>query len=501
MNKFLLVVLLVVVVLTAAALGALVWWTQDANRFKPAIEALIERETDRAVTIHGDLDWQLWPPISVVARGIESTSSKQIAIDVLTLSFNPFSLFQSPTGWTVRSLAATDLVIIDADYTLDAEYFEIEDFSLGEPAPIHVDMVLTRPDSIHLAVLMTGFVTVSPERDVWHLTTTELVVNGQSGTCDLTLGESSTTPPAQTTNDGLLPVHDLLERTVNGHCQAPSVHAGSANFGQTRIDLDNADGQLAMTARVRGFFGGTASVTANISLTDAPVTWQIEPDLQNVDSQQLLAWLEQNLDWAAPIAVSGGVSLRGNTREALLDSANGEMFFDGAKGTINIAKIKQPLLDLALVVGGGDTIAQWPDTWQYQRFTGNWDADGAEHRFGFAIDNLSLKGSGTHDWRKDKLDIQATIIVGDDPTFSSFDINPLLVDLPVPIRCRGSLQDPTCRLDEAGARNLAAQILRGDTTEPIREKLEEKIDDAVPEEYRDAARALLDALGRALEKD
>jgi hypothetical protein len=69
----------------------------------------------------------------------------------------------------------------------------------------------------------------------------------------------------------------------------------------------------------------------------------------------------------------------------------------------------------------------------------------------------------------------------------------------LPIRCRGSLDAPKCSADEAGTRKLLTQALSGSNPE-MKEKLDQAIDEKVPEQYRDAARSLLEMLNKGGEK-
>ncbi|MCH8141233.1 MAG: AsmA family protein, partial [Proteobacteria bacterium] len=59
MQKFFLALL----ALLAITGGAIFYFTQDANRFKPELEALIAEQTGVPVQIEGDLAWRLWPPL------------------------------------------------------------------------------------------------------------------------------------------------------------------------------------------------------------------------------------------------------------------------------------------------------------------------------------------------------------------------------------------------------------------------------------------------------
>ena len=92
------------------------------------------------------------------------------------------------------------------------------------------------------------------------------------------------------------------------------------------------------------------------------------------------------------------------------------------------------------------------------------------------------------------------IVFEDNPGMHSFDVNPLLIGIPIPLNCKGTLESPTCRVDTDAARRIVATVLADEQGSELRAKIEEKIDEDVPEEYRDAARNLLDIFGRSLKE-
>jgi hypothetical protein len=57
------------------------------------------------------------------------------------------------------------------------------------------------------------------------------------------------------------------------------------------------------------------------------------------------------------------------------------------------------------------------------------------------------------------------------------------------------LDDPTCGIDSGASKRLVATVLRDTVDQEVRTELDARIEEDVPEEYRDAARSLLDLLG------
>jgi hypothetical protein len=99
------------------------------------------------------------------------------------------------------------------------------------------------------------------------------------------------------------------------------------------------------------------------------------------------------------------------------------------------------------------------------------------------------------------MNIRAELTFKTLPEGRMFEVNPLMMDLPIPVRCRGALENPKCRVDDKAAQRLLATVLTSEEGSAMREKLDQKIEEEVPEEYRDSARSLLDLLGGALQRN
>jgi hypothetical protein len=212
-----------------------------------------------------------------------------------------------------------------------------------------------------------------------------------------------------------------------------------------------------------------------------------------------MEWLDQRLQWVAPLAYAGTLELEGNTTDELVASLSGETSFDAGKGAISIGMIKQPLLAIATLLQEPEKISSWPDVWNYERLVGNWRVDKQHHIVELALDNLTVVADGDYDAATDDLDMLAELTFKTLPEGTMFEVNPLLMDLPIPVRCRGALESPNCRVDEKAAQRLVASMLTSREGSAMREKLNQKIEEKVPEEYRDAARSILDLLGDVLE--
>jgi len=293
----------------------------------------------------------------------------------------------------------------------------------------------------------------------------------------------------------LLPLELIRATDWNGKMSIGQLVYEGAQFDDARIDTRNVAAEVDSTVDLPRFFGGTATGRLTVDATGAIPQWNVAPKLDHVDSQAFLAWLGNKYDWVARFLAAGEFNMRGNTRHELIGSLDGHASFDGGQGVINIEEIKKAAQGIADVAGGSKLVNAWPERLKYQRFVGTWDVKGANQSFDVALDNLALKGNGRIDMLADDLDVRATVTVESEPKYQSFKVGSSLMGLPLPIHCKGSLASPKCGADEERTRQLVAQALSGENPE-MKKRLDKAIDEKVPEQYRDAAKSLLEMLNK-----
>lgn len=302
-----------------------------------------------------------------------------------------------------------------------------------------------------------------------------------------------------TLDEPVLPLEFIRTNDWNGKLAVNQLLYKGATFKNARIVSTNSAGDVDATIDLPDFFGGSALANVKVDARSETPQWQVAPKLTNVNSTALLAWLDKPYDWVALFLAGAELTLQGNTTRELTRSLSGHTTFDGGQGTLDIAEIKRQALAISSFAGGTELVNAWPERLKYQRFTGTWDAKGAKQDLNVALDNLTLHANGTLDALADDMDMTVTITVTDDPKYNSFKVSPLLTGLPLPVRCRGSIDEPKCGADEAGTRKLVAQALSGSNPE-MKAKLDQAIDEKVPEQYRDAARSLLEMLNKGAQQ-
>src|SRR5262245_29043882 len=265
-------------------------------------------------------------------------------------------------------------------------------------------------------------------------------------------------------------------------------------FPNASIQTSKSGGVIRADVSLPSFFGGHADAKVNIDGRGAEPQWTVSPKLVDVQSEALLKFLDQRLDWVALLLAGSDLTMHGNTPRQLIGTLKGKTTFDGGKGKLNIAALKQQVQSIAILAGKDDRVAKWPDVLDYQKFTGTWDVDGSKHDLALDLDNLSMVARGSYDPLAQDMDMRVAVTVKSNVEPKPFQIDPLFMDVALPLRCRGSTEEPQCTADQEGVKKLIASALSGQGNPEMQRKLDKAIEERVPEQYRDAARDLLKGL-------
>lgn len=493
---------------------AILWLLKDPNAYKDQIETLIQENAGIEIDIEGDLSWRLWPPVVLQAADLtfeDEETKYQLAR--LSVNANAMALLSSEPDLQIESLQLTDLTMSDKRFDSVTKVVDLTltDFAIGKPSPLHVEAI-SAPDSAEPTPFeMDAMITFRQEEDELDVTDARFTTAGISGVCDAKvthLTRSPTSDHAETADD-LLPLDTFRSKNWDANCTVPSMESAGLVLNNITIAAKNEGGLSNINVNVPEFFNGTAAVDVDINASRHSPRWKVKPDVQGADTQAVMAWMEQELSWAAPLLFNGEFTMIGNTTNDLISSVSGNANFDGGTGKIDISIIKQSastLADLASVAGADvlpelqeaiAKVAAWPEELDYSKLAGDWKVNGNQQNFDFALDNLSITATGTADAITDKLDMRAELTFNDDPDLHSFDMPKALQGIPIPVRCVGTMTEPDCGLDRTATQKLVTSVLRGQAGS----RLQEVIADKVPDEYKEVANDLLKGLFGGKKKD
>ncbi|NKC00671.1 MAG: hypothetical protein GKR90_19560 [Pseudomonadales bacterium] len=496
------------VAIVLATFVAAYFYLQNTDRLKPDVEALIADQTGVDVKIHGDLRWQLFPPLTLQIEDLEVTDAgRHTRAAALDLKLDLSAMWQDVNKWKVSALQLTNTSITEDGNVTKITQLVLTDFTPGEPASLSIEgNHLTAGEEIPIAGTLVGTITYQPatemSREAIKLTDTTITSDQLTAVCDIDALDNGSSPPeAGVSDEALLPVATLRGLDVIADCVMTELTVGTETFTGGDLKITNLTDNLNVFAEIKDFLGGSVITEIDVDLAAQPIRWRILPEVDGVDSKRLIDWTNRSVHWVAPLGLTGEITMQGNTEAELMNSISSDQVFDGGQGELDVSALKQQMAHLAAITRSSDSFAKWPDTWVYETFIGKLETRGQNQVLNIQLDNLFIDGEGIYDYTTDKINMLANVTFREAPEGSPYVVNPILQDTPLPMRCSGASQDIKCKLDNDATKTLIASALKSDSDTGLRRKLEKKIDEKVPEEYRDTARSLLDAIGRALDRD
>ena len=494
---------------------ALLWFLKDPNEYKDQIETLIQENAGIDIEIKGDLSWRLWPPIVLQAADLTFEDEEtRYDLERLSVNANAMALLSSTPDLQIESLQLSNLTMSDKRFESVTKVVDLTltEFALNKPSPMHVEAISGFGSDAPTPFEMDALITYRKDDDAVDVADAKFETAGITGVCDATVTSLSRSPTSNhaETKDDLLPLDTFRAQDWDATCTIPTMDAGGLQLANVGIKAVNKGGLSNINVNVPEFFDGTATVDVDINASRHSPRWKVKPDVSGADTQAVMAWLEQNLKWAAPLLFNGEFTMIGNTPNDLIGSVSGRAKFDGGTGKIDISAIKssaETLANLAATAGANvlpelqeaiGKVAAWPAELDYSKLAGNWKINGSQQTFDFALDNLAIEASGIADALTDKLDMSAELTFLSDPDLHSFDMPAALQGVPIPVRCVGTMAEPDCGLDRNATQKIVAGVLRGSAGS----KIQDAIADKVPEKYQDAANDLLKGLfGSGKKKD
>ena len=491
-------ILVVLLIVLFIAGGGVLWLLKDPNRFKPQLEALAQEATGYELSLDGDLSWQLWPPVVLKGETIRfSDESTDYELRAFGVRANLLPLLRGGE-LEVTQLRVDDLLMVDREFgdRTRVDSLRIEQYQAGVAGPLVAAITLESDDAPPVKLNVEGPFTYFPDEDRLTLAPMQFTYDGIDGSCDVAASQLSREPMlvSKPTADDLLPLDTVRAMDWQVACTVPEFASGDQRLRNIKLESRNTAARMANKVVLPDALGGSVTTTVDIDARQRPPLWNIKSDATEIQSQALMDLLAPSLRWVAPLLAGGQFKLQGNTIAALAESADGQVSFESNAGQIDIGALKDTVLGLARLAGKGEQVERWARDLQYTKLTGDWKVQGKQQDIRVAIDNLALAAKGSIDALSGAMDLRGTVTVEEDATLDILKVSDELYGLPIPLRCSGSLEEPSCGLDTEAAQGALADYAAGRARGEVSERINEALEEKVPEEYRDAAKGLLKGL-------
>ena len=479
--------------------GVILWLLQDPNRYKPELESLIADAMGIDLRIDGDLSWQLWPPVTLRAADLSFADEEtNYQLGALAVQADLRSLLTGDRELKLQNIRVSDLVITDKELgdITRVHRLQLDNFAVGKPSPLSVQATLESPDDPAVEVALQAQLTYNQKADSGALQDMSFDYDGIKGTCDVALSHLGREPPRKDkrSKEDVLPLTTFNSMDWVADCSLPEYALQGTAIHDITVHSENKAAHSRNIIKVLDLFGGSLQLTAEIDAVRKHPAWKIETDARDLDSQQVASLISPRLKWAAPLLVSGVFTMTGNTPQAMVNSMAGTSRVDAGQGDIDISMLKKAMMDIAMLAGKSEQIANWPEQLHYTTFAGDWTIEGTQQNLALVLDNINLDGKGEVNALTGVLDMALSITINEHATLDVLNVNKALYGIPIPVRCKGSMTEPQCGLDTSASERIVKDIAAGQARRKVDEKLDEAIADKVPEAYQEDAKKLIEGL-------
>ena len=479
----------------------------DGGRYKADLEAYLSEISGYKIGINGEIEWLILPALGLSAQNIRATdASEDISIGKLTLNAHIDNIFAALESWQIHRFVLEDVKVESEGSKMILSKLILTDFSPDTASPFVADLAYVRanPEASRDNFNLNGLLTFtalersnSDHRIRVRFADTVLKSAYATGICsgevtdNIGLGD-----PIGDDDNALLPVDSILAFNAEFNCELNKIDADGFALENGNLTFGQTEGKGEMSLSFDDFFGGKFQTTASVNANLVPIAWDISLNGSDIDSRKLFALTENKLKWQAPLSVEGNFKMLGNTEKTLTQSVIGSANFNGGQGSINVSQFKKAIILVNQLVNADKPVAELPDQLQYNNLTVAWTIQGEANTLVVALDNLQAKASGSIQFLTGNLSLSGEALIHTPKPGQQIRLTPILLDTAIPFNCEGKLDEPACKPNTKAVGKMLIQILKNSQQGKVKEKLDKVIEEQVPEQFKDAAKQLLNLFGR-----
>ena len=315
-----------------------------------------------------------------------------------------------------------------------------------------------------------------------------------TGTETATSDLSAAAPQPQRTNDIRLPFEALQSFNVLGSVAIESITANNLIIQDVNFFTNVEDGVLDIELQPTSLYGGSMQGLLRVDGGGgyAP-TLTTQLALDQLSIMEFLPTISRLNTVTGRIEVDASFAATGSSTNELLDTLNGSTTFAISDNTVDIGLIKQVFTEITALSPTGESIQQWPDVIQFGELGGYILMEGGitdSQEIKLRMDNFDISGTGGIDLAAGTFDYDLELALLGPPVAQTIPINELYHNVPWPVNCNARFNDEVsqyCRPDFSRAREIFTQL----GTNALRNQLQDRFTDQVPEELQDTARSIL----------
>ena len=283
----------------------------------------------------------------------------------------------------------------------------------------------------------------------------------------------------------IIPLDTLAEVHLDAIVRIDELTMSGYKFSNSKIETHNDANKLSVIMNGQ-VVGGRLVASLDTVLNQSPPQSDVRLSMDNLDIQQLTS--VQGL--TGKLTGHSDISFEGHQMSDLNDTAGGKTVFTVKDGSLDVRPIKSIAGTIDNLRGKQSSISQWPDVMPFNNMSGDHIFGGGFETgqvFAADIENLKITALGGFNMQAETLHYDITAMFRR-VAEGQFKVSKQLSGIRWPITCKGAFTEtPTdlCFGEQGSITKLVGDIVKQDLERRGKDKLNDLIEDKVPEEYKD----------------
>ena len=251
-----------------------------------------------------------------------------------------------------------------------------------------------------------------------------------------------------------------------------------------KLELKNDGRVVDLIANASGY-NGRIVLSANTQLTGA-ISTEFKLTLDRLD----IAEFVEVEGITGTLTANANVKFDGSLLSQLSTTLVGKSTFVIKDGTLDVSPLKSVAATIRSITGKTTSVSEWPDIMPFDNMVGDHvftDGIEAGQVFNASLENISITALGGINLQAQTLNYDVTTLLKKTES-GKFNISDQLANTRWPLICSGKFSDSPadlCLGKDGAINQLVTDIAKQDLQRRGNKKIEQLINDKVPEEYKD----------------
>ncbi len=282
----------------------------------------------------------------------------------------------------------------------------------------------------------------------------------------------------------LIPVELLRDTRLKAILRVALLVVDGGELSNAKLELKNDGRVVDLIANASGYKGRIV-LSANTQLSGA-ISSQFKLTLDRLDISEFV----EVEGITGTLTANANVKFDGSMLSQLSTTLVGKSTFVIKDGTLDVSPLKSVAATISSITGKTTSVSEWPDIMPFDNMVGDHvftDGIEAGQVFNASLENISITALGGINLQAETLNYDVTTLLKKTES-GKFNISDQLANTRWPLICSGKFSDSPadlCLGKDGAINQLVTDIAKQDLQRRGNKKIEQLINDKVPEEYKD----------------